>query len=894
MEMMELERKLSEVNLPLSLKKELINKIIKEDIADENIINEIIHETVKSYERTLVEANEAVGVVAAQSIGEPGTQMSLPYEEEIIIKDGEYIKPMKIGTLVDECIEKYGYININDSEVCDLPIELYVPSLDQDEKIHWKRIISCIRHENPKKLIKIKTKSGRSITATPYHSFVIRENNKVVPVKGSDLKVGDRIPTVKHIPANCIDAISIGEYVIDCGNYIVDENSNTIAPKINGKPVINNIDLDYDFGYFIGAYLAEGHSTKYFVSISNVNEEVLEKIRKFAEKLNLSYNEYDNNSGFAKSHDIRINSSVLSEFMSKFGIHSKEKKVADFVYGAKKEFVKGVIRGYFDGDGNVNPERKMIRVYSSSKRLIDDMALLLSRFNIFTLKTTMKEQYGLIVPHRYAKAYYNEIGFTVPKKSEKLKKLVESLDDENTYDSIDMIPSIGDAFLVLSNKVGYPLVYAEKFTKKQKIGRGTLQKHLTKIEKIAKENNIDITTMKEYYLLKKAVNSDIVWDEIVSIEEIIYENKYVYDISVEGLETFTTYDGILTHNTMRTFHYAGVAELNVTLGLPRMIEIVDARKEPSTPTMTIYLTEEYRYDREKAEEIARNIESTTVEGVSNNISIDLVKNCITVVLNTEQLEKRGITTDDVVNAIKKKMKLKIDVEGNILYLIIKTPSLKALRKRIPKVKSIHLKGVPNIPRVIIRKDETSGEYILYSEGSNLKEVFEIEGVDTTRTTTNNIIEIQNVLGIEAARNAIITEINNTLSQQGLTVDMRHLMLVADIMTTDGVVKPIGRHGISGEKASVLARAAFEETVKHLYSAAEKGYADKLNGVVENIIVGKPISIGTGCVDVYIDRDYEEGKGLIINMGTEYNENSHNEDNSNNKSNNNSNNTTDIE
>jgi DNA-directed RNA polymerase subunit A" len=375
---------------------------------------------------------------------------------------------------------------------------------------------------------------------------------------------------------------------------------------------------------------------------------------------------------------------------------------------------------------------------------------------------------------------------------------------------------------------------------------------------------------------KEDITDENIIDEIISETVKAYERTLVEANEAVGVVAAQSIGEPGTQMTMRTFHYAGVAELNVTLGLPRMIEIVDARKEPSTPTMTIYLTEEYKYNREKAEEIARNIESTTVESVSDDISIDLVKNCINVVLNPEQLEKRGITVDDVVNAIKKKMKLKIDIEGNMLYLIIKTPSLKALRKRIPKVKSIHLKGVPNIPRVIIRKDETTGEYVLYSEGSNLSEVFEIEGVDTTRTTTNNILEIQNVLGIEAARNAIITEINNTLSQQGLTVDIRHLMLVADIMTTDGMVKPIGRHGISGEKASVLARAAFEETVKHLYSAAEKGYSDKLNGVVENIIVGKPISVGTGCVEVYIDRNYEEGKELIINMGNEHSENGTND------------------
>ncbi|XQN74180.1 DNA-directed RNA polymerase subunit A'' [Methanothermococcus sp. Ax23] len=386
------------------------------------------------------------------------------------------------------------------------------------------------------------------------------------------------------------------------------------------------------------------------------------------------------------------------------------------------------------------------------------------------------------------------------------------------------------------------------------------------LEKKLEDTILPLSLKKELInkITKENITDENIIDDIIAETVKAYERTLVEPNEAVGVVAAQSIGEPGTQMTMRTFHYAGVAELNVTLGLPRMIEIVDARKEPSTPTMTIYLTEEYRYDREKAEEIARNIESTTVESVSDDISIDLVKNCINVILNPEQMARRGITVDDVVEAIKKKMKLKIDIEGNILHLIIKTPSLKALRKRIPKVKTIHLKGVPNIPRVIIRKEEGTEEYVLYSEGSNLKEVFEIEGVDTTRTTTNNILEIQDVLGIEAARNAIVNEINATLSQQGLTVDIRHLMLVADIMTADGAVKPIGRHGISGEKASVLARAAFEETVKHLYAASERGYSDKLNGVVENIIVGKPISIGTGCVDIYIDREYEEGKGLILN------------------------------
>ena len=360
-------------------------------------------------------------------------------------------------------------------------------------------------------------------------------------------------------------------------------------------------------------------------------------------------------------------------------------------------------------------------------------------------------------------------------------------------------------------------------------------------------------------LVKENITDEKIIDEIIEETVKAYKRTLVEPGEAVGVVAAQSIGEPGTQMTMRTFHYAGVAELNVTLGLPRMIEIVDARKEPSTPMMTIYLEKDYRYDREKAEKVAKEIESTTVDTVSKSVSIDLIRECITIELDEERLKIRDLTVDDVVEAIKKKLKLKIEVDGNKLYLKIKNPSLKTLRKRLPKVRAVQLKGVPNIERVIIKKE--GDEYVLFSEGSNLKEVFKIEGVDITRTTTNNIIEIQEVLGIEAARNAIINEMKSTLEEQGLDVDIRHLMLVADIMTADGEVKPIGRHGVGGEKASVLARAAFEETVKHLYTAAIRGHRDELKGVIENVIVGKPIYLGTGCVNLYIDRDYEEGKSI---------------------------------
>ncbi len=811
---MELKEKIENLPLPKKIKEELYEKLSKENLKEE-IIDEIIHEVLYMYQKAQIEPFEAVGIIAAQSIGEPGTQMSLPYEEKIIIKEGDYIKVVEIGKLVDEMIEKYGFEKVNESDVCDLPIEIYALSIDQDEKVHWKKILSCIRHKHNKKLIKIKTKSGRSIVATPYHSFVIRKDNKIVPVKGSELKIGDKIPVVKFIPANCVEAINISNH-----------------PQ-------NSIKLDYNFGYFIGVYLANGKLENNTITIKNIDDEIAKKVIEFTNKMNFNY---------SIGEDIRIYSPELTKFLSKFG--NLYKKIDDFVFGANKEFIRGLLRGFFDLSGYVNG--RGIIISSNSKDLIDGLALLLARFNIFSIKSKIKNNYYLTIPE--IDRFYKEINFSIENKRLELERALNNIKGYN-----DTIPEIGNALTKLGKMVNYPEIILKLYERKQKIKRVKLKRHLDRIKELANKNNININEIKEFWVLKKAVDSDIIWDEIVEIKEIEYNKEYVYDISVEGLETFTTFEGILTHNTMRTFHYAGVAELNVTLGLPRMIEIVDARKEPSTPIMKIFLMEPD--NRELAEKIAKEIESLTLENVSKNISIDLWKNAIKVELDEKILEDRDLTVDEIIEAIKKKVKVKIDVEGYTLYLKIKTPSVKSLRKRIPKVKSIHLKGIPGIKRVLVKEEEINGkkEYVLYTQGSNLKEVLNIEGVDYRRTTTNNIIEIQEVLGIEAARNAIINEMKSTLENQGLEVDIRHLMIVADMMTADGIVKAIGRTGVAGEKKSVLARAAFEETVKHLYSAAEKGEVDNLKGVIENVIVGKPIFLGTGCIELIIDKEYEEGK-----------------------------------
>lgn len=345
------------------------------------------------------------------------------------------------------------------------------------------------------------------------------------------------------------------------------------------------------------------------------------------------------------------------------------------------------------------------------------------------------------------------------------------------------------------------------------------------------------------------------FNEIIEEVKKRYEYSLVEPGEAVGIVAAQSMGEPSTQMTMRTFHYAGVAELNVTLGLPRIIEIVDARKIPSTPTMTIYLEKGYAKEKEKAKEIAKQIEAITVGDVLKRSETDLIDSTITLVLDKYEMKRRDLTTADIVEKLDKIKSEKIEWDDGKISLNIPNLSMKDLRKTVAKIKEVYLRGIKNIKKVVMRKEREG--YIIYTEGSNLKDVLKIDGVDITKTKTNDILEISKVLGIEAARNAIMNEALDTLDEQGLRVDVRHIMLISDMMAVDGTVKAIGRHGVSGEKASVLARAAFEITVDHLLKAGVHGEVEELTGIVENVIVGRPVMLGTGMVELVMRRELEE-------------------------------------
>ena len=303
-----------------------------------------------------------------------------------------------------------------------------------------------------------------------------------------------------------------------------------------------------------------------------------------------------------------------------------------------------------------------------------------------------------------------------------------------------------------------------------------------------------------------------------------------------------------TQMTMRTFHYAGVAEINVTLGLPRLIEIVDARRVPSTPMMEVHIEPAYMGDVDIVRKVASKIEKTTLLDIAD-IETDIANMKVVVHLDPVKLEQKDITIQQIQEKLSKDRRLRglVTVEDGQVVISSDEPSFKKLQAIVQASRDAVIQGLDGIERAILRKQ--GNEYVIYTAGSNLRDVLNEDKVDKTRTTTNSIQEIYDVLGVEAARNSIINEASKTLEEQGLSVDIRHIMLVADLMTNDGDVKAIGRHGISGRKSSVLARAAFEITATHLLHAALTGEVDYLDGVAENIIVGQPVTLGTGAVNL---------------------------------------------
>lgn len=313
-----------------------------------------------------------------------------------------------------------------------------------------------------------------------------------------------------------------------------------------------------------------------------------------------------------------------------------------------------------------------------------------------------------------------------------------------------------------------------------------------------------------------------------------------------------------TQMTLNTFHFAGAAEMNVTMGLPRVVEILDGRKEIKTPMMEIFLKAPYNKGKD-IKEIALALKETTFGELVTEFNLNVVDLKIDVKLDTERMKQLSITTATVVKSLEKGIKgATVKGEGSDLVLKLKggeDKGLNELYKLKENVRKIYISGIKGIAQVLpVRRHE---EFIIITAGSNMKKVLELDFVDAMRTTTNDVQEISEVLGIEAARQAALNEVIRVFEAQGIDVDIRHLMLVVDTMTVSGTVKGVTRYGVISEKSSVLARASFETPILHIIEAALVGESDELNSVVENVMLNQPVPIGTGLPGLVAKIDKEK-------------------------------------
>ncbi|KDN42992.1 putative RPO21-DNA-directed RNA polymerase II, 215 kd subunit [Tilletiaria anomala UBC 951] len=372
-----------------------------------------------------------------------------------------------------------------------------------------------------------------------------------------------------------------------------------------------------------------------------------------------------------------------------------------------------------------------------------------------------------------------------------------------------------------------------------------------------------------------------------------------------------------TQMTLNTFHYAGVSSKNVTLGVPRLKEIINCAENIRTPSVLVYLREQYSQTEESAKIIQTYLTHTTLQTVTSAVEIHYDPNpvgtlieddkdfvdaffaipdeeveqtldkqspwLLRLVLDRAQMLDKNLSMAEVAGKIQAMFGQDIFVmhsEDNAEQLVLRIRVVNNDTEKEPlgdedtflknlaanMLTEIDLKGVQGIKKVFIVKHEKEHqrinlktgewepvlEWVLDTQGTNLKEVLAVEGVDTVRTVSNNCVEIFNVFGIEAARNSLLREMRMVIEFGGSYVNYRHIGLLVDIMTTQGKLMAITRHGINRTDQGALMRSSFEETVEILIEAAAMGEADDCKGVAENVLLGQMAPMGTGSFDVTLN------------------------------------------
>lgn len=466
----------------------------------------------KNYKESLIQPGESVGIIAAQSIGEKNTQSSVSFNEFILIKQGDDIKKIKIGEFIDDYIDKFGKVKLTNGSEIQICKDVYVLTVSQNEKIEWKEINEVSRHPPHGDLVKLTTESGRNIITTFSHSHLKKDLRKIIPVLGSELKVGDQIPVIKNSPipqfAEELKEFDISEYItgsVGPREYDPDSDDDTNAEKdyffFQNQRIKRYIKNDELFSWFIGIFLTCGKFDDHGITITSSDNSV-----EFQNNLDKFCDDYDIHKDDISNHILSIfgmkpynyiyylNSKILKEFLIK--ICGPDKKIPDFIFGCNKNIVKSLLYTYF----RQNKFRK-----DQSFRL-KDISFLLTYFGLYSCIESEK----LFIHTSSLKEFSSQFGFEMTEIN--IKNFTNNI--YNTSDS--------------------------EFLKN--VDRNT-------------KRNIPMDDLKYY---EQLMSSDVVWESIVKLElvtESNYLDKYgthVYDFSISGNETFALLSGIVVHNTLNT------------------------------------------------------------------------------------------------------------------------------------------------------------------------------------------------------------------------------------------------------------------------------------------------------------------------------------------------------
>ena len=879
-----------------------------------------------------VQPGEQVGIIAAQSIGEPSTQMTLnsvDWDTKVMIaKNGEIICP-EIGEFIDAHLTanaKDVKVYANNQEYLDLNDgnDWQAISCDEDGKMMWTKLEAVTRHpvvneDGTDTILEVETESGRVTKATKGKSFLTLIDGKVKEINGSELKVGDVLPIANSLAIGeigLVNTISLRKYLPPT-EWLYGTDVNLALAELNGEErhwfqknngklftipysrsdafrdafvdgkntnaenihpgfvypartrpdvsqIPDEIPLTQDFGFFAGAYVAEGIANTTQVNITNNDTAYLEKVQHLMNIWNVGTHLVSEKRDCVKTGikgtttSLIIHSTLLAALMQKlFGRVSGEKTLPDWVFQAPEAFVQGLVDGYISGDGTVEKKSGSVHATSVSKDLLTRFSTLFARYGIFA-------------------------------------RISSHMPEQGKFDSVRME-------YTLTLPAHYSKLFADTFPLSLEYKQDILDYHFGLMNK-GQESRREMT-------------GEVIWDAIKSIKEVVPIKGKVYDFTVKDTKNFMTYS---CHLVRDTFHLAGVAsKSNVTRGVPRLKELLKVTQNPKAVSLTIPLKKEHQNSKAKAREVSQELELTLLRDMTIKTAIyfdpkdnntvlkedrELLafykmfeqdsqedtqsvwsKYILRLEFNRQNMFDKNITMDDILFVLRRRFEDEVqmvysDFNSQKLVMRIRLSeeslatsgdpaSLDALAsyKKFQNklLNAVIIRGLPGIKAATFRKGserlsyneeegkyKTSEEYILDTDGSNFLEVMNHPAVDATRVTSTHVHDVYPLLGIEATRHTLYTEIT-TLFEDG-QINYRHLGLLVDVMTRAGRLMSVDRYGINKLDIGPLAKASFEETERILLKAAVFGEIDPVTGVSANIMTGQPIRGGTAFSDILLD------------------------------------------